>query len=154
MPRVCTGCSHPDRKGLEAAIVAGRPKAEIARAWGLKPDAVHGHAKHIAPKVAKAAEKEGRTLAGMLTKQHRRYEAVIRRNAKVEDEVVIRALKGVSDLLALEFGTKSKTEITMQQAAWNTLDVAEKRARLDAAKVRIAELEAELGDGIGAAVSH
>lgn len=145
MPRVCTGCSHPDRKGLEAAIVSGRPKAEIARAWGLKPDAVHGHAKHIAPKVAKAAEKEGRTLAGILADAHRRVDIIAKRNMRAKnDEVALKALKEKRELAALEFGTKSKVEQTNRNP-----EPATKQER-EAELVRLKEeIERELGESKG-----
>lgn len=113
MPRVCTGCSHPDRKGLEAAIISGRPKAAIARDWGLKPDAVHGHAKHIAKKVAKAAEKEGRTQAKLLSRAHADLDWAIESGIADDDRGnVIKAVQARAKLAEVEFGSKSKVELS------------------------------------------
>lgn len=43
MPRVCTVCSHPEREGIDRALVLGLPYAVIARQHGLSHDAVRDH---------------------------------------------------------------------------------------------------------------
>lgn len=57
MTRVCTVCSHPDRKEIDRAILAGEPNRRIAAQWSLSETAVRRHKKdHIPKKVAKATE--------------------------------------------------------------------------------------------------
>jgi hypothetical protein len=52
---ICRVCSHPARKEIDRALVAGQPKHGIARQHGLTSDAVERHAKtHLPQKLAKA----------------------------------------------------------------------------------------------------
>jgi len=50
MPRVCTICSHPDRKIIDAMITNKEPYLRIAKKFGLNDVTVRSHAKnHVEP---------------------------------------------------------------------------------------------------------
>ena len=99
--RVCTACAHAQRKDIDAAVVAGEAKRGIARRFGLSPDAVERHVKHVAEMVRTAEVKKARTLAGILDKSHRQVNAIIRRAlAAGEDDRVLRAIKERRDQTA------------------------------------------------------
>ncbi|QIQ87961.1 hypothetical protein [Erythrobacter sp.] len=44
MARPCTACAHPRIASLNRDLVAGVTNAEVARRYGLKPDAIRRHA--------------------------------------------------------------------------------------------------------------
>ena len=54
MPRTCTVCSHPERKAIDKAIVAGDPYRGIAQRFAASPDAVLRHKAHVLATLAKA----------------------------------------------------------------------------------------------------
>lgn len=66
MGRVCTVCQHPERKALDAALVAVEsPYRDIARRYGLSKDALLRHkADHLLPEIVAAwqAERHGNGL--------------------------------------------------------------------------------------------
>lgn len=39
----CTVCTHPHHAKIDRALVAGTPKARVAKTYGLKPDAIARH---------------------------------------------------------------------------------------------------------------
>jgi len=47
MPRPCSICQHPERAGIEAALVAGKPHRAIGAAWCASRDAVTRHGAHL-----------------------------------------------------------------------------------------------------------
>ncbi len=52
MPRVCTICSHPERKQIDARIVDREPYLKIAERFGLNHVTVNAHGtKHVMPTV-------------------------------------------------------------------------------------------------------
>jgi len=66
MGRTCTVCQHPERKALDAALVAVEsPYRDIARRYGLSKDALLRHkADHLLPEIVAAwqAERHGNGL--------------------------------------------------------------------------------------------
>lgn len=49
MPRICTVCAHPERRAIDAAVVAGAANRAIARQYRVSKDAVARHADgHVA----------------------------------------------------------------------------------------------------------
>lgn len=57
MPRVCTVCSHPERRKIDKRIAEGATNREIAGQYDLTDSSVDRHKAHIADKVARYAEK-------------------------------------------------------------------------------------------------
>jgi len=55
MSRVCTVCAHPERRAIDAAIVAGTPNRRIATQHGLSEAAVRRHAAEHLPAALVAA---------------------------------------------------------------------------------------------------
>ncbi len=56
MPRQCTVCTHEAKLAIEADIIGGASLRTIAKQYGLKPDAVFRHKKHVSVNFRKAAE--------------------------------------------------------------------------------------------------
>ena len=54
MSRRCTVCAHPDRAGIDAAIVAGKPYRRIATQHSLTEAAIRRHRVHIPADISKA----------------------------------------------------------------------------------------------------
>jgi predicted transcriptional regulator len=56
MPRSCSICCHPQRDGIDAALVAARPKRQIASECGVTEASVRRHAaSHLPKSLIKAA---------------------------------------------------------------------------------------------------
>lgn len=72
MPRTCTICRHPAVKEIEAAIVAGDPKRDIARRFDASKDAVSRHQAHARRAIVAAQTVEiiarGSDLVGEIAK--------------------------------------------------------------------------------------
>ena len=59
MPRTCTICRHPERDGIERALLAGEPLRNIAERFRLSATALHRHKRdHLPATLAKAREVE------------------------------------------------------------------------------------------------
>jgi hypothetical protein len=55
MPRTCTVCTHPEREGIEQALIAGAAFRDIARQFRVSKDAVARHkAEHLGKLLAEA----------------------------------------------------------------------------------------------------
>ena len=50
MPRICTICTHPDREGIDKALLDGGPYRGIAERFGASPSAVYRHKQDHLPK--------------------------------------------------------------------------------------------------------
>ena len=48
MPRTCNICSHPQRREIDRALLAGEPERTIANRWGVSRASVHRHRAHVA----------------------------------------------------------------------------------------------------------
>jgi len=138
----CTCCSSPNRRAIDAAILAASAERSIAKQYGVSPVAVHRHKAHIAAKVQQAAKAEGRTLVGILDKAHQDLDAAARWASEGEDgQTLIKAVQARAKLAEVEFGTKQKVEISGDVAALTDEQVEE---RLAAA---LAELRAKRKGG-------
>jgi len=70
VPRVCTVCTNPEREGIDADLLAGRPLRDIARRVAVSKDALARHkADHLPEHLAKAKEAEEVTSASSLLEQ-------------------------------------------------------------------------------------
>jgi hypothetical protein len=59
MPRRCTVCDHPQRHGIDEALVSGAPYRSVAKRFGLSDSAVYRHkAEHLPAHLLKAREIE------------------------------------------------------------------------------------------------
>lgn len=57
MPRTCTICKHPQREGMDAALVAAEPLRSIAERFGTSATALHRHkVDHVSRALVRAAE--------------------------------------------------------------------------------------------------
>jgi hypothetical protein len=57
MPRVCTICSHPDRRRIEAALVACEPNRRIASRFGVEEISIRRHAaEHVHATLSRARD--------------------------------------------------------------------------------------------------
>ena len=76
MPRRCTVCDHPERHGIDEALVTGAPYRSVAKQFGLSESAVYRHkADHLPSPLLKAREVEEAARADDLLEQVRNLQA-------------------------------------------------------------------------------
>ena len=72
MPRRCTVCDHPQRHGIDEALVSGAPYRSVAKRFGISESAVYRHkSDHLPAHLLKAREVEEVTQADDLLEQVR-----------------------------------------------------------------------------------
>ncbi len=114
---MCKACSHPERKAIDAALTAGSPERAIAGQFGLSRQSVNRHRAHISEAIAIARKERGNghDMAQLVDDSHRRVNRIISRQMRMAGEgdgVAIKALKERRELLAFEFGSKIKLEVS------------------------------------------
>jgi transposase-like protein len=76
MSRRCTVCDHPERHGIDAALVGGAPYRSVAKRFGLSKSAVYRHkTEHLPAHLLKAREAEVVARADNLLEQVRTLQA-------------------------------------------------------------------------------
>jgi hypothetical protein len=76
MPRRCTVCDHPERHGIDEALVSGGPYRGVAKRFGLSESAVYRHkTEHLPAHLLKAREVEVVAQADDLLEQVRHLQA-------------------------------------------------------------------------------
>jgi hypothetical protein len=76
MPRRCTVCDHPERYGIDEALVTGAPYRSVARRFELSESAVYRHkTEHLPAHLLKAREVEEVAQADHLLEQVRNLQA-------------------------------------------------------------------------------
>lgn len=131
MPRVCTVCHHPEREQIEAAIVAGTSKRDIALQFGVGHMAVQRHmAEHIAEAInhSKEAKEEahGLDVVAQLKKINQVTLDILKRaNDEQKDGMSLLAIDRICKQLELQaklLGAIDKTEINIMVAPeWHTI---------------------------------
>jgi len=72
MPRRCTVCDHPERRGIDETLVTGAPYRSVAKRFGLSESAVYRHkTEHLPARLLKAREVEEAARADDLLEQVR-----------------------------------------------------------------------------------
>ena len=72
MPRRCTVCDHPERHGIDEALVSGAPYRSVAKRFRLSESAVYRHkTEHLPTHLLKAREVEEAARADDLLEQVR-----------------------------------------------------------------------------------
>jgi hypothetical protein len=72
MPRRCTVCDHPERHGIDEALVTGAPYRSVAKRFELSESAVYRHkTEHLPAHLLKAREVEEAARADNLLEQVR-----------------------------------------------------------------------------------
>jgi transposase-like protein len=72
MPRRCTVCDHPQRHGIDEALVTGAPYRSVAKRFGLSESAVYRHkTEHLPAHLLKARDVEEAARADDLLEQVR-----------------------------------------------------------------------------------
>jgi hypothetical protein len=72
MPRRCTVCDHPERHGLDEALVCGEPYRSVAKRFGLSESAAYRHkTEHLPAHLLKARKVEEAARADDLLDQVR-----------------------------------------------------------------------------------
>jgi hypothetical protein len=72
MPRRCTVCDHPERHGIDEALVTGAPYRSVAKRFELSESAVYRHkSDHLPAHLLKAREAEEVAKADDLLEQVR-----------------------------------------------------------------------------------
>ena len=72
MPRRCTVCDHPQRHGIDEALVGGASYRSVAKRFGLSESAVYRHkTEHLPAHLLKAREVEDAARADDLLEQVR-----------------------------------------------------------------------------------
>jgi hypothetical protein len=72
MPRRCTVCDHPQRHGIDEALVTGAPYRSVAKQFELSESAVYRHkTEHLPAHLVKAREVEEVAKADDLLEQVR-----------------------------------------------------------------------------------
>jgi hypothetical protein len=90
MPRRCTVCDHPERHGIDEALVTGAPYRSVAKRFGLSESAVYRHkVDHLPAHLLKAREVEEVAQADDLLDQVRDLQTraldILERAEKVGD---------------------------------------------------------------------
>jgi len=62
MPRTCTVCAHPQRTGIDRALVGGASNRSIALHFGVSHMAVQRHRAHLAPLGAAVVSEHSETF--------------------------------------------------------------------------------------------
>jgi hypothetical protein len=76
MPRRCTVCDHPDRHGIDGALVTGAPYRSVAKRFELSESSVYRHkTEHLPAHLLKAREVEEVARADDLLEQVRNLQA-------------------------------------------------------------------------------
>jgi hypothetical protein len=76
VPRRCTVCDHPERHGIDEALVSGTPYRSVAKRFGLSESAVYRHkTEHLPAHLLKAKEVEEVAQADDLLEQVRHLQA-------------------------------------------------------------------------------
>jgi hypothetical protein len=76
MPRRCTVCDHPQRHGIDEALVSSTPYRSVAKRFGLSESSVYRHkSEHLPAHLLKAKEVEEVTQADELLDQVRNLQA-------------------------------------------------------------------------------
>jgi transposase-like protein len=72
MPRRCTVCDHPQRHGIDEALVSGAPYRSVAKRFGLSESAVYRHkTEHLPAHLLKARQADEAARADDLLEQVR-----------------------------------------------------------------------------------
>jgi len=72
MPRRCTVCDHPERHGIDEALISGAPYWRVAKRFELSESAVYRHkSEHLPTQLLKAKEVEEAARAYDLLEQVR-----------------------------------------------------------------------------------
>ena len=72
MPRRCTVCDHPEKHGIDEALVTGAPYRSVAKRFGLSESSVYRHkSEHLPAHLLKAREVEEVAQAEDLLEQVR-----------------------------------------------------------------------------------
>ena len=90
MPRRCTVCDHPERHGIDGALVTGAPYRSVAKRFRLSESAVYRHkTEHLPAHLLKAREVEEEAQADDLLEQVRYLQThaldILERAEKVGD---------------------------------------------------------------------
>jgi hypothetical protein len=76
MPRRCTVCDHPERHGIDEALVTGAPYRSVAKRFELSESSVYRHkTEHLPAHLLKAREVEEVAQADDLLEQVRNLQA-------------------------------------------------------------------------------
>jgi hypothetical protein len=76
MPRRCTVCNHPERNGIDQALVTGAPYRSVAKRFELSESAVYRHkTEHLPTHLLKARKVEEVAQADDLLEQVRNLQA-------------------------------------------------------------------------------
>ena len=76
MPRRCTVCDHPERNGIDQALVTGAPYRSVAKRFRLSESAVYRHkTEHLPVHLLRAKEVEEVARADDLLDQVRSLQA-------------------------------------------------------------------------------
>jgi hypothetical protein len=138
MSATCTVCSHPKRKAIEAAHIAGEPLRQIAARFGRSRDSVHRHVKsHLLPRLAAAAEKkeiaEGSDLLERLLELNRVSRSILADAYRAgERETALKAIARLESQLELEarlIGEIKDRQVNVQNVIVDP-ETAEKMARM------------------------
>ena len=90
MPRRCTVCDHPERRGIDEALVSGVPYRSVAKRFGLSESAVYRHkTEHLPARLLKARGAKEVAQADGLLEQVRNLQThaldILERAEKVGD---------------------------------------------------------------------
>ena len=107
MPRRCTVCDHPERHGIDEALVTGAPYRSVAKRFRLSESAVYRHkSEHLPAHLLKARQVEEVAQADDLLEQVRHLQAhtldILERAEKAGDlRIALAAISQARDNLEL-----------------------------------------------------
>jgi hypothetical protein len=129
MARKCTICTHPNRHGIDKAIVSGTTYREIADSYGLSISAVGRHRLvHLPANLAKALSAKAASQAAALERQKTAQEA--ERAGQALDVLQQLKLINAACLEVLKNAREAKRDGTLLQAVDRIHRQIELQARL------------------------
>lgn len=107
MARPCTLCIHPQKDEIDAALVAGEPKASIARRFAVSRDSAERHASAHLPAALEKAQQacevsSADSLLGQLRNLHQKTLGLLARAEKARQlRVAISAVREARENIEL-----------------------------------------------------
>ena len=165
MPRTCTICGHPERVGIDRALVERQPFRAIAGQHGVSKDAlIRHHDDHLPAALVKAREAADVAHADDLLAQVRnlrdRALGILKRAESADDRRVapsaIREARGCVELFGKLAGQlkDAPTVNIVMSAEWRTVQVAILAALEPHGEARLAVASALTGIGTSHAAGH
>ena len=146
MPRTCTLCNHPQRDGIDRALLAGDSYRYIASQFGTSTGALQRHKAHLPAALVKAQAAQEVARADSLLAQVCRQEALfdeLDQTAKAIQESAAgeQDRRGVLDAIGVRGSLAHKRRPYMELRGRMTGELLDSQASLTAAQIVVNVLQ-------------